>query len=238
MKPSPEQPSWLYEMRSGIEGGRFFSVLMEGPRFAIVKEPGRRYMSGQESAYGAVDYVFVDKTADPAGGTGLCRYGVSLQSGGRLTDATKAFWKTLVEAPDRETVDKLIKDAQEEKAILGYCQHLADTKCSAPRAQLMHKFGINRAEADRLWGKWAIQNLKLSTAEIAAARARAEELGAGYFNELEIGWEKANRDKRVGSIHAWAASGEYLGQFKTHERAIATGAATTQFLKIWFTWGE
>jgi hypothetical protein len=73
---------------------------------------------------------------------------------------------------------------------------------------------------------------------IVAANERARFLGAEHFSALKIDWSKANQDKRAGTIHAWGASKEYLGQFRTHDRAIASGAAVTQFQGMWFVWGE
>ena len=77
------QPDWLRNMTCGMQGGRFFRLLLDGQRFAVVQIPGSRYLSGQTVQYGATSYLLVDKTADPRGGTGILRAGKELQSGGR-----------------------------------------------------------------------------------------------------------------------------------------------------------
>lgn len=93
-------PDWLYAMSYGYD-----EVLMEGPRYAVVRCPGGTYASGQERSYGAVKFVAVEKTQDGKGYE-LHRTGTTLQHGGRIKAGMRKRWQALVQGED-ETIFKL-----------------------------------------------------------------------------------------------------------------------------------
>lgn len=69
---------------------------------------------------------------------------------------------------------------------------------------------------------------------------RAIEMSWGHMRHLigrfHINWSKTNADKRSGSIHAWTGGSEYIGQFRSHARAVESGASVTKVGTIWFVW--
>ncbi len=56
--------------------------------------------------------------------------------------------------------------------------------------------------------------------------------------EFRIDWSRANLDKRKGRVHGWKVTGEYVGQFTSHESAGLRGAVITRIDRTWFDWRE
>jgi len=101
MNPYPPQPGWLRGMVNGIDKGHTWRVLVDGTDFAVVQAPGGRYLSGQETHYGATTYYLVDKRGEPRGGTGVLRCSKVLKDGGRVGSRVLAGWRALVGDSDK-----------------------------------------------------------------------------------------------------------------------------------------
>jgi hypothetical protein len=97
--PPPIQPDWLKALTYGLEAGNRVRVVAESPRFAIVKYPGRKYRSGQETRYGAVTWAITPKSpAHPKNdGCDLMRIELELKTGGRATIDDLAKWKKMLD---------------------------------------------------------------------------------------------------------------------------------------------
>lgn len=76
---------------------------------------------------------------------------------------------------------------------------------------------------------------KLLDGEIRKARDSAASYEPG-FNDFQVDWSKARSDKRTGHMYGWTLGGEFLGQFTTHENALAAGARVSRLDHYWFLW--
>lgn len=90
-------------------------------------------------------------------------------------------------------------------------------------------------------GEWREDNPagKLTVDDIRVAKELGE-MGQhddprGWDAVYVVDWSKTNADKRRGGIHAWKEDGQYLGQFTTHDRALAAGADVARIGRsYWF----
>lgn len=76
---------------------------------------------------------------------------------------------------------------------------------------------------------------RLTVDQIQRARTAAEAFAEG-FHAYAVNWTLTNKDKRAGTVHAWNAQREYLGQFRSHDAALSHGAQVTRLGYTWFLW--
>lgn len=86
-------PDWLYQISYGLADARHLRILLDGPRYAVVQDPGGIWYDNSGPHYGSTSYHLVDKQATHYRKSVGLMDTETLQHGGR---AKLAQWKKLI----------------------------------------------------------------------------------------------------------------------------------------------